>query len=281
VGKDKIVRPVFGRKKSGPDVTTTAPSKGQESLRNFVGAAAGDARAGKFRTEMPDGKKEGEKDFDVSGFATVIATFGLQDTLNKLVQRHEGKIREYKNQVEGYSDEDLQAWLANPKDSDLQRKPYFYHALIDEAKRRFLNPARRTQKEEPAQTPKREKPTGEVPDDYKHIGPLKGETLKRAQNDLIYMLANQDFVTRMRDKLEQAGDTIFSLANFTPDQESIRLRREGLKFYSLEQICNETEKTNELQWRRQPSYLGALALEHHTRVQVALSLMNTEDPSSD
>lgn len=52
--------------------------------------------------------------------------------------RNERKIQGLKSLVEGYSDEELQGWLTNPKDSDLQRKPYFFHALIDEAKRRFL-----------------------------------------------------------------------------------------------------------------------------------------------
>lgn len=121
----------------------------------------------------------------------------------------------------------------------------------------------------------------EVSDDYKHIGPLTGEELLRAQKDLVYILANHDFVHAMRNKLGEAGDTIFSLRGYSPDKESIRLRRQGLKSYSLEEICREVEKTHQLQWRKQPSYLGALTLEHHYRVQVALSLMNEEENSKD
>ncbi len=118
-----------------------------------------------------------------------------------------------------------------------------------------------------------EPPKDEVSDDYKHMEPLTGEALIRARKDLLYMLAHGDFVHQMRNKLDQAGDTIFALRGFAPDQESIRLRRQGLKSYSLEEICKKIEKTHQLQWRKQPSYLGALTLEHHYRVQAALSMM--------
>ena len=114
----------------------------------------------------------------------------------------------------------------------------------------------------------------EISDDYKQIGPLTGEALVRAQKDLVYMLANDAFVHEMRNKLEQAGDTIFALKDFAPDPASIRLRRQGLKNLSLEEICELVKNTHQLQWRSQPSYLGALTLEHHYRVQLALSLMN-------
>ncbi len=111
-------------------------------------------------------------------------------------------------------------------------------------------------------------------DDYKYIGPITGEALEQAQKDLLYIYVNGAFVERMRNKIQEAGDTIFGLKDFVPDQASIRLRRQGLKSFSLEQICQEIERTHELQWRSQPSYLGALTLEHHYRVQTALSLMN-------
>ena len=108
-----------------------------DPLRNVVRAAAGDTWAGKFKVETPDGEGT-QQSLEVKGFATVLGTFDLQKVLNRLVTRNERQIREYKDVVAGYSDEELQAWLANPKDSDLQRKPYFFHALIDEAKKRFL-----------------------------------------------------------------------------------------------------------------------------------------------
>ena len=119
----------------------------------------------------------------------------------------------------------------------------------------------------------------EVSDDYKQIEPLTGEVLLRAQKDLLYMLANDAFVHEMRNKLEQAGDTIFALKGFTPDPASIRLRRQGLKSLSFQEICELVQNTHQLQWRKQPSYLGALTLEHHCRLQLALSLMNEENPS--
>jgi hypothetical protein len=117
---------------------------------------------------------------------------------------------------------------------------------------------------------------GEASDGYKHMGPLTGEDLERAQEDLLYMLVSREFVTQMRDKLTETGDTIFSLKGFVLDQESIRLRRQGLKSFSLKEICEEADRTHQLQWRSQPSYLGALTLEHHYRVQAALSTMNSK-----
>lgn len=124
-----------------------------------------------------------------------------------------------------------------------------------------------------------QEPASDISDDYEHVGSLEGEALVRAQKDLIYMLANNEFVHAMRNKLEEAGDTIFNLIDYAPDPKSIRLRRQGLKSYSLQDICKEVEKTHQLQWRSQPSYLGALTLEHHYRVQLALSLMNEENSS--
>lgn len=121
-------------------------------------------------------------------------------------------------------------------------------------------------------------PASEASDDYSRLEPPTGDALVRAETDFLYMVSNSGFVGEMRDKLEKASDTIFNLGGFIADQESIRLRRQGLKAYSLEEICREVDKTHELQWRRQPSYLGALTLEHHSRVQVALSLMNKKDP---
>ena len=121
----------------------------------------------------------------------------------------------------------------------------------------------------------------EISDDYKHIEPLTGEALLRAQKDLVYLYSNRDFVSKMRDKLEEAGDVIFSLHDYVPDKESIRIRRQGLQSFSLEDLCNEANKTNQLQWRTQPSYLGALTLEHHARVQAALSIMPSEEELED
>lgn len=278
MAEDNIIRPAFGSKKPEPakpePAKPAAPRPGQESLRNFVRASASDAWAGKFRVETPDGKHS-ERDAEIAGFQTVIGSIHLKELLEKLVQRHEGKIRGYKTLIDGYTDEELHGWLDNPKDSDLQRRPYFFHALIDEANKRFLY-AERRQGQEP-QGKAYADPAGEVSDDYKDVGPLEGEARVRAGKDLVYMLANQEFANAMRNKIEAAGDTIFRLKDFAPDQESIRLRREGLQSHTLEDICQEIDKTNELQWRRQPSFIGALTLEHEYRVQRALSLMNNED----
>ncbi|MES2931198.1 MAG: hypothetical protein V4682_00685 [Patescibacteria group bacterium] len=117
----------------------------------------------------------------------------------------------------------------------------------------------------------------EPSDDYKHIGPLEGLALLRAQQDLLYMLKNKEHVNKIRDRLEQLGDTVFSLRDFSPSEQSIELRRQGLRSDSLEQICALAEALSELQCRSQPSYLGALTLEHHARVQISLSLLNGTD----
>lgn len=126
-----------------------------------------------------------------------------------------------------------------------------------------------------------ESPQSEATDDHGNDAPLTGEALDRARQDLVYMLTHAEFVMSMGAKLTKAGDEIFSLRDFTPDQKNIRLRREGLKTFSLEDICKEVEKTQPLQWRSQPSYLGALTLEHHCRVQAALSVMPREEQRGD
>ncbi len=123
-----------------------------------------------------------------------------------------------------------------------------------------------------------EPPREEISDHFRHIGPLTGEALVRAQKDLLYMIANASFVHQMKNKLTEAGNTIFALRSFAPDQESIRLRRQGLKSYSLDDICKVANNTHQLQWRTQPSFLGALTLEHHCRVQAALSVMPVDEP---
>ncbi|MBU2159125.1 hypothetical protein KJ848_03000, partial [Patescibacteria group bacterium] len=117
----------------------------------------------------------------------------------------------------------------------------------------------------------------EPSDDYRHIGKLEGPALLRAQHDLLYLLKSKEHVSWTRDKLEQLGDIIFNLKDFSPSKQSIELRRQGLRSSSLEEICNLAEGLDETQSRSQPSYLGALTLEHHARVQVALSLLNGTD----
>lgn len=109
---------------------------------------------------------------------------------------------------------------------------------------------------------------------YESVGPLTGDALVQAQRDLVYLLQNMDYANRMRDRLEELGDIVFGLANFTPDTRSIDLRRQGLRTQSLEEICNMAENVTELQAKMQPSYLGALTLEHAARLNAALSLMD-------
>ena len=135
---DNVVRPNFGKKDARRD-RAESTRRDTASLRNFVRASAGDTWAGKFRIETPEGDTtDSERDADMKGFATVLGAFDIQKVLDRLAARHEGKIHDLKSLVQSYSDEELQSWLANPADSDLQRKPNFFHALIDEAKKRFL-----------------------------------------------------------------------------------------------------------------------------------------------
>ncbi len=113
----------------------------------------------------------------------------------------------------------------------------------------------------------------EAPDEY-DVGKLSPAEQVLARRDLAYMLTNGDRVHAMRDKLQGLGDLVFSLKDFVPDKKSIRLRRAGLKSQSLEEICDMTELCNELQARSQPSFIGALTLEHHYRVERALSQLS-------
>ncbi len=138
------------RQKEGPGAEA-APAKSTDSppaptlnipadpIRSMVRAAAGETWAGKFRLELADGStREGLDDASMLAASAFMGTLDVQKVLNRLVRRDERQIRAYKEVVEGYSAEDLHGWLMDPKDRDLQKKPYFFHALIDEAKRRFL-----------------------------------------------------------------------------------------------------------------------------------------------
>lgn len=71
-------------------------------------------------------------------FSPMLGSLDAQQILDKLVRRDDRHIRAYKRLVESYSSEEICAWLESPKDQDLQKEPHFYHALIDEAKNRFL-----------------------------------------------------------------------------------------------------------------------------------------------
>lgn len=109
--------------------------------------------------------------------------------------------------------------------------------------------------------------------DYYDPSSLTGEILVRAQKDLLYALAHQDHVNKSRDKIEAIGDFIFSLKNFTPNKHNIKLRRQGLHSYTLADICELVDSSQESEWRSQPSYFAALTLEYHYRIKAALSLM--------
>lgn len=113
----------------------------------------------------------------------------------------------------------------------------------------------------------------EMFDELPDASRLTLEQCARAEQDLLYLLINQEFARAMRDKLQLAGDTIFSLGGFVVDKESIELRREGLRSLSLEDILAAIAVTDELQWSAQPSYIGALTLEHHARLQLAKAVM--------
>ena len=121
------------------DQKSAVPKAPTDLRRAMVREAAQDIWAGKFRVETPDGKTEDHADPDTMlAFSAMLGGMDIQQVLNKLVRRDERQIRAYKEVVAGYSTEEIQAWLEKPKDRDLQKKPYFYHALIDEAKRRFI-----------------------------------------------------------------------------------------------------------------------------------------------
>lgn len=60
----------------------------------------------------------------------------LKQRLAALTQRHEPKIRSYQELLKNYTPEQLTAFL-NPKDNELQKRPYFYYAVVDETERRL------------------------------------------------------------------------------------------------------------------------------------------------
>ena len=106
--------------------------------------------------------------------------------------------------------------------------------------------------------------------------PLEGEALERAQRDLLFALANMEYVRSTRDLITEIGDYIFSLKGFSPHGDNIKLRRQGLQSSSLEDLCAQARNSSEQQWAAKPSFFGALTLEHHYRVQSALSLLPKE-----
>jgi hypothetical protein len=114
-----------------------------------------------------------------------------------------------------------------------------------------------------------------VPDEYEELGPLEleGEALLKAQKDLLYILANKEYVSRLRDHIERLGDVIFSMAGFAPHDANIQLRRQALAGDTLAELCAKAEQFNEMNCRTQPSYVGAITLEYHARVETALALM--------
>lgn len=113
----------------------------------------------------------------------------------------------------------------------------------------------------------------EVSDDYSHVGPLTGDDLKRAQQDLLYLRSHMAHVQSMRDKIMLAGDHVFDLRNYSPKNKSIALRRKGLQKNSLEELCGMIENSSTQQWNTEPSFIGALTLEYQCRIDAALSLL--------
>lgn len=64
--------------------------------------------------------------------------FVLRDRLEKLINRDERRIREYVDMMrDAYTDEQVLAFL-NPSDTDLRKKPFFFYAIADEARRRGI-----------------------------------------------------------------------------------------------------------------------------------------------
>ncbi len=93
--------------------------------------------------QTPEGEKElddvAEATLRATLFAATLGNKPLRYRLQKLAQRNEKKIGEYRDLVGGYEQEQVEGLLKSAKDSDIQRRPFFYYALLDEADRRFID----------------------------------------------------------------------------------------------------------------------------------------------
>jgi hypothetical protein len=107
---------------------------------------------------------------------------------------------------------------------------------------------------------------------------IRRETILDSFEDTRYVIENLDRITRAKDKIDEITDFIFDrLQGYVRDDTSIALRREGLRSASIEQLVNYMVDSTETDWKKHPSFYGAVILEYRDRVDAVLSLMGSDE----
>ena len=99
--------------------------------------------------------------------------------------------------------------------------------------------------------------------------------------DVTYAIENLDRINLAKDRIDEITDYIFdTLKGYIHDDESIKLRRAGLKAASMESLVGHLVDSTEQDWKMHPSFYGAVILEYRDKVDGALSLLRDDDESA-
>ena len=98
--------------------------------------------------------------------------------------------------------------------------------------------------------------------------------------DITYAIENLDRINIAKDRIDEITDYIFdTLKGYVRDDESIKLRREGLRTASMESLVGHLVDSTESDWKVHPSFYGAVMLEYRDKVDSALNLLGKDDES--
>ncbi len=98
--------------------------------------------------------------------------------------------------------------------------------------------------------------------------------------DMTYAIENLDRINMAKARIDEITDYIFdTLKGYTRDDESIELRREGLRAASMESLVGHLVDSTQQDWKMHPSFYGAVILEYRDKVDQALSLLGSDDES--
>ncbi len=125
---------------------------------------------------------------------------------------------------------------------------------------------------------RKEKPEEPVGQPEQPIAAFSKETVLENFEDTRYVIENFDRIGIAGGRIAEITDFIFDkLIGYTRDDESIKLRREGLREASMESLVGYLVDSNESDWKVHPSFYGAVILEYDERAQQVISFIGSDD----
>jgi hypothetical protein len=197
----------------------------------------------------------------------IMQTVALAERMERTIDTLPGYTRKERTialraeMVRGSSLEGLFSSLTQSSEADWKSKPSYYLALIYELSGRLEKIAARVLAEKVAAGKGSAESTGQ----------------EALMADVLFAITHSERAIAACQHIDVITDYIFAMPGFTPNQANISLRRQGLAFHTLQQLCGFILDSNEFQWRKDPSFYGAVILELDLRTKAVKPVLRQEE----